>query len=71
LLIGALKEQGIDCGIHWIPGHNFSFLRDCRRGPLPVTDQVGNEILTLPLHSFMDTQTVERVATAVQAALAR
>lgn len=63
--IAQLKELGIDTGIHWIPGHNFSFLKACRRGDLTVTDRVGGEILTLPLHSFMPASTVSRVAGAL------
>jgi len=53
----------VDTGIHWQPGHWFSLLRDCRRGSLPVTDRVGKEILSIPLHSCMtpaDQETVVR-----------
>jgi dTDP-4-amino-4,6-dideoxygalactose transaminase len=53
-LIAALQERGIDTGIHWIPGHNFTFLKDCRRADLSVTDRIGDEILSIPLHSYMD-----------------
>ena len=60
--IAELKQTGIDTGIHWIPGHQFSFLKACRRGDLTVTERVGAEILTLPLHSYMAPATVERVA---------
>ncbi len=67
--ITALRGLGIDTGIHWIPGHNFSFLRGCRRGDLSVTDRVGAEILTLPLHSYMSHSTIERVAEGLRAAL--
>lgn len=42
----------------------------CRHGDLSTTDRVGDEILTLPLHSFMETRTVEQVATAVRESLA-
>lgn len=63
--IAKLKGLGIDTGIHWIPGHNFSFLKACRRGDLTVTDRVGGEILTLPLHSLMPSSAVSRVAGAL------
>jgi len=65
----ALLERGVDTGIHWIPGHQFSFFKDCRGGDLSVTERIGSEILTLPLHSFMEVQTVERVAAAISASL--
>lgn len=68
-LIKALGERGVDTGIHWIPGHRFSFLQNCRRGELPVTDRVGDEILTLPLHSSMESTVIERVCTAIAQSL--
>jgi dTDP-4-amino-4,6-dideoxygalactose transaminase len=61
-----LSSRGIDTGIHWQPGHWFTLLRDCRRGDLAVTDHVGHEILTLPLHSAPAPGTVERVIDAVR-----
>jgi dTDP-4-amino-4,6-dideoxygalactose transaminase len=60
-----LKEQGIDTGIHWQPGHWFSLLRNCRRGDLSVTDRVGREILSLPLHSSMLREDREAVVAGV------
>lgn len=56
-----LGEQGIDTGIHWQPGHWFTLLKECRRGDLSVTDRVGHEVLSLPLHSMMSTNTLRRV----------
>jgi dTDP-4-amino-4,6-dideoxygalactose transaminase len=60
-----LKEQGIDTGIHWQPGHWFSLLKDFRKGDLSVTDRVGKEVLSLPLHSAMDQETRQRVVDSV------
>ena len=60
-----LTRHGIDTGIHWQPGHSFSLFGDARRGPLEVTDRVAAEILSLPLHSEMDEETVTRVANGV------
>jgi dTDP-4-amino-4,6-dideoxygalactose transaminase len=60
-----LGEQGIDTGVHWQPGHWFTLLKDCRRDALPVTEQVASEILSLPLHSFMSTETLEAVVDSV------
>lgn len=60
-----LTDRGVDTGIHWIPGHWFTLLKDARRGPLPITERVGHEIVTLPLHSDMDESTVGRVIDAV------
>ncbi len=60
-----LKAQGIDTGIHWQPGHWFSLLRDARRGDLSVTDRIGHQILSLPLHSQMAPATVNRVCDSI------
>jgi dTDP-4-amino-4,6-dideoxygalactose transaminase len=62
-----LKERSIDTGIHWQPGHWFTLLKDCRRGDLSVTDQIGDEILSLPLHSGMSRETLDRVVDGVKA----
>ena len=61
-----LKAVGIDTGIHWRPGHWFSLLKDVRRGDLSVTDRIGHEILSLPLHSKMEPETVQQVVDGVK-----
>lgn len=62
-----LREQGIDTGVHWQPGHWFTLLKDCRRGDLSVTDRVGREILSLPLHSCMARTDIEKITNSVTA----
>jgi dTDP-4-amino-4,6-dideoxygalactose transaminase len=66
-----LKAQGVDTGIHWQPGHWFSLLKDVRKGDMSVTDRVGREILSLPLHSRMDPEAVGRVCRAVASFFSR
>jgi len=61
-----LAELGIDTGIHWQPGHWFTLLKNCRRGDLSVTDRVGHEVVSLPLHSMMQIQTLNRVVSSVR-----
>ena len=65
-IIAHLRQNGIATGIHWIPVHKHTFFKDCRRGDLSVTERVGEEILTLPLHSFMATEVVERIANVIR-----
>ena len=60
-----LKAEGVDTGIHWQPGHWFTLWKECRAGDLSVTDRVGKEILSLPLHSKMSLDTVRHVADKV------
>jgi dTDP-4-amino-4,6-dideoxygalactose transaminase len=60
-----LAERGVDTGIHWQPGHWFSLFKQFPRGDLSVTDRVGREIVSLPLHSLMPSDTVAAVCDAV------
>ena len=61
-----LRERDIDTGIHWQPGHWFTLLKKYRRGDLDVTERVGREIVSLPLHSAMERKTQDRVIAAVR-----
>lgn len=60
-----LAALGVATGIHFLGAHRFSFYRGNRRGPLPVTDEVTEQVLTLPLHPYMDEQTLTRVTDGV------
>jgi dTDP-4-amino-4,6-dideoxygalactose transaminase len=66
-----LSEKGVETGIHWQPGHWFSLLKGCRRGDLSVTDRVGHEVLSLPLHSMMTTVTLDRVISGIRSFFGR
>lgn len=61
-----LREREIDTGIHWQPGHWFTLFKDCRRGDLSVTERVGHEVLSLPLHSMMTTETLDEVIAGIR-----
>jgi dTDP-4-amino-4,6-dideoxygalactose transaminase len=61
LLRQYLLEKGIDTGIHWQPGHSFTLFKDCKKGDLSVTERVSKEILSLPLHSKMSQDTLEKI----------
>ena len=65
-LIDHLKAAGIGSGIHFLGAHEFSFYADARRGPLPVTDEITQQVLTLPLHPYMDEGSLQRVADGVR-----
>ncbi|MGV3773226.1 MAG: DegT/DnrJ/EryC1/StrS family aminotransferase [Verrucomicrobiales bacterium] len=60
-----LTERGIDTGIHWQPGHWFTLFKNARRGDLSVTDRVGNQVLSLPLHSAMPQAVLDHVINSV------
>jgi dTDP-4-amino-4,6-dideoxygalactose transaminase len=65
LLINHLKELEIDVGIHFIPVHKHSFFKNSKQGNMEITDKVTTEILTLPLHSNMKKEFVDRVIDGV------
>lgn len=60
-LRNKLLEKGIETGIHYQPNHQLAFYRDPEALPLPVTDSVFPELLTLPLHPGLSSQDVEMV----------
>ncbi|MDX6398013.1 MAG: hypothetical protein QOJ43_1421 [Gaiellaceae bacterium] len=64
-LIHYLRERGVATGIHWIGAHEFTQYKDCRRGDLPVTEQVARETLTLPLWGFMADEDIDHVTGCV------
>lgn len=60
-----MKKCGIDTGIHWQAGHSFSFLKDCRKGSLEVTDFIVEQIISLPLHSKMNDGDINRIIQSI------
>lgn len=59
-LIGYLKENGVGAGVHYIPNHLHRFFAEYRT-ELPVTEKVGQEIITLPLYYEMSDEDIELV----------
>jgi perosamine synthetase len=68
-LMRHLKERGIGTTIQFIPNHMQPVFASFAR-PLPVTEQLYEEILTLPLYVEMSDADVEEVIGEVQAFLA-
>lgn len=64
-LITHLDAAHIDTGIHFIPVHKHEYFKDARRGDMSVTDQVVEQVLTVPLHSNMRPEHVARVVDAI------
>jgi dTDP-4-amino-4,6-dideoxygalactose transaminase len=65
-LIEHLDKCGVGTGVHFNPVHRHSFFREARRGDMSVTEQVCAQVLTLPLHSNMKTESVQRVIDGVR-----
>ena len=57
-----MLEKGIQVGYHYQPNHWLRFFQDYQQNPLPVTDSVFPELLTLPLHPDVSGADVEFIA---------
>jgi len=68
--IEHMSAKSIDCGIHFVPVHRHEHFKDARHGDLRVTERVVGEVTTLPLHSNMKPEFVERVIDGVRSFVA-
>jgi len=57
-----MLEKKIEVGYHYQPNHWLSYYKNEKASPLPVTDAVFPELLTLPLHPDLSEQDVVYVA---------
>lgn len=67
-----MKAQGIQTSWHYPPAHRFSVYKDAyasRPNPLPVTDEVAQREVTLPLYPTMTDEQVAWVVESVVSAL--
>jgi dTDP-4-amino-4,6-dideoxygalactose transaminase len=69
----SLKSQGIPTAIYYpkplhrqIAGRHFP----CVNGGLPVTERLAEEVLSLPMHAYLDEPTQDRIVAALRRALA-
>jgi len=62
-LQASLLEKGIQTGVHYQPNHCLSFYRDSGAAPLPVTEAIYPELMTLPLHPELSEDDVRFIAT--------
>jgi perosamine synthetase len=60
-----LEGKGVGTGVHYIPNHTQSFFK-CYATPLPVTEYVANQIVTLPLFNGITDEDVMQVIDAVR-----
>lgn len=63
-LMEFLRERGIESSINYIPNHRherFQALYQGKTWSLPVTEQVFDEILTLPLHCTLTPADLEHI----------
>jgi dTDP-4-amino-4,6-dideoxygalactose transaminase len=71
-LAAALKAQGIPTAVYYPkPLHRLEAYRHFPvvDNGIPVTDQLAEEVISLPMHAYLDGPTQDRVIDAVRAAL--
>jgi dTDP-4-amino-4,6-dideoxygalactose transaminase len=63
-----LAERGIGSDIHYpLPAHMQPAYREYARGPLPHTEQLASEVLSLPLYAELAESDVDYVVEQVRA----
>ena len=71
-LAAALKAQGIPTAIYYAkPLHRQAAYSGypVADGGLPVSEKLADEVISLPMHAYLDAETQERIITAVTRAL--
>ncbi len=71
-LADDLKAQGIPTAIYYpIPLHRQVAYRHfpAAEGGLPVTERLAQEVISLPMHAYLDEPTQDRIVAAVRGAL--
>jgi dTDP-4-amino-4,6-dideoxygalactose transaminase len=58
-----LRDAGIETGIHYKPVHMMTMYKNNVK--LPVTEQVSQEIVTIPTHPNLSKQNVDKIIECV------
>jgi dTDP-4-amino-4,6-dideoxygalactose transaminase len=72
-LAAALKAEGIPTAIYYAkPPHQHEAYKKfpLADGGLPVTEKLSHEVISLPMHAYLDEPTQDRIVDAVKRALA-
>ena len=73
-LAEALKAEGIPSAIYYAkPLHRQTAYEayPVAKGGLPVTERLADEVISLPMHAYLDEPTQDRIVAAVRRALSR
>jgi dTDP-4-amino-4,6-dideoxygalactose transaminase len=71
-LASTLKTQGIPTAIYYTRSlHQQTAYRSfpVAAGGLPVSEKLSTEVISLPMHAYLDESTQDRIIEAVRAAL--
>jgi dTDP-4-amino-4,6-dideoxygalactose transaminase len=72
-LAAALKAQGIPTAVYYPrPLHRLEAYKNfpVAEGGVPVSDRLAEEVISLPMHAYLDAPTQDRIIDAVRGALA-
>ena len=67
--VAALQEEGIGCGVHFIPVHLHEYYRKTfgyKPGDFPVSEKIGLNIFSLPIYPTMNKKDIKDVIRAVE-----
>jgi len=68
----TLGESGVPSAIYYpAPLHRQPAYRDCPAAALPVSERLAREVLSLPMHPYLDEATQGVIIDAFRAALAQ
>lgn len=70
-MIDALRDANIGTSVHYIPTHLFTAYRSLPRLPLPHTERVWEQLISLPLYPAMTDDDVADVIAAIGQAVDR
>lgn len=71
-IVEALHAEGIGAGLYYRPIHQFTYFRErygTSDGMLPVTESLGEGIITLPLYPLLSESDIDDVAAALRKVL--
>lgn len=69
-LIRYLNSKGIEVGTHYRPIHTMSAYRN-NQAHVPVTDQVGTQVVTIPIHPNLSDEDVTHVIESINSFVER
>jgi dTDP-4-amino-4,6-dideoxygalactose transaminase len=64
-----MQNKGIQTSIHYPPVHLFRIYKEkfgYQKGYLPLTEYIGENEVTLPLHPLMGTAEVDYIVNSIQ-----
>lgn len=65
-LMQHLRRQGIETGIHYpIPPHKQEAYREYNHIPLPIAEQLANEVVSIPIAPYLTDIDIQYIANAI------